>query len=271
MNSLETLRAFRIFSETLNFTHAAEQLHLSQPALHTKIGELSKSLGQPLYLKQGRQLQLTAAGLKLVVFAREMESRVTDFQRQLQGEPEQPLRLASGQGAYRYLLGPALRKYRGQLELRLGDAESVRSGQAHLGVGVAPVRPSELEVHPFQEVGQVLLLPKEHPLTRKRRLRLKDCRDLRLVAPPAGRPQRLRLEESLPPFEVAAEAEGWELTLHFVALGLGQAVVNSFCPVPKGFVARPLDELPTVSYQIFLPKAYARPQARELARLLLES
>jgi DNA-binding transcriptional LysR family regulator len=271
MNSLETLRAFRIFAETLNFTHAAEQLHLSQPALHTKIGELSKSLGQPLYLKQGRQLQLTESGLRLVVFAREMETRLADFQRQLQGEPEQPLRLASGQGAYRYLLGPALRKYPGRLELRLGDAESVRSGRAHLGVGMAPARSDDLEVLPFREVGQVLLLPKGHGLARKQRLRLRDCRGLQLVVPPAGRPQRQRLEESLPPFQVTAEAEGWELTLHFVGLGLGLAVVNSFCPVPKGFVARPLDELPAVSYQVFLPKTYVRPQARQLARLILES
>ncbi|MBS2036252.1 LysR family transcriptional regulator [bacterium] len=271
MNSLETLRSFRIFAETLNFTHAAEELHLSQPALHTKIRELARSLGQPLYLKQGRQLHLTEAGQKLLVFAREMEARVQDFQRQLRGESEQPLRLASGQGAYRYLLGPALKAYRGQLELRLGGAESVRSGLAHLGVGVAPADISELEVQPFREVGQVLLIPKQHPLARKRRLRLRDCRDLQLVVPPPGRPQRLRLEECLPPFQVAAEAEGWELTLYFVVLGLGVAVVNSFCPVPKGFVARELDELPAVSYQVFLPKAYARPQARQLARLILNS
>lgn len=269
MNSLDTLRAFRIFAETLNFTHAAEELHLSQPALHTKIGELSKSLGQPLYLKQGRQLLLTEPGQRLLVFAREMEARVADFQRQLKGESEQPLRLASGQGAYRYMLGPALKKYGGPLELRLGGAEAVRTGTAHLGVGVLPGDCRDLEIHPFRKIEQMLLVPKNHPLARRRELRLEDCRDLKLVVPPAGRPQRVRLEESLPPFQVAAEAEGWELTLHFVELGLGSAVVNSFCPVPKGMVARRLEELPVIAYHVFLPRVYARPQARQLAREIL--
>ena len=136
---------------------------------------------------------------------------------------------------------------------------------------MVPPDTSGLEVFHFREVGQVLLLPKSHRLARKRQLRLADCRELQLIAPPSGRPQRQRLEASLPPFQVAAEAEGWELTLHFVSLGLGVAVVNSFCPVPRGFMAQPLHELPKVSYRVFLPRAYSRPQARELARLILDS
>lgn len=266
MNSLDTLRAFRIFADTLNFTHAAEQLHLSQPALHTKIQELSKSLGSQLYVKQGRQLQLTVQGQELAVFAREIEARVRDFRRP---QPEQPLRLAAGQGAYLYLLGPALQKLQEPARLLLGDAESVRHGHAHLAVGPRPADISSLEVHPFREVHQVLLLPKDHPLGKKRNLKLRDCQDLKLIVPPADRPQRKLLDSLLPPYQLAAEAIGWELTLHFVSLGMGLAIVNSFCPTPKGFVARPLAELPTIHYQVILPRAYVRPAARKMARLLL--
>ena len=271
MNSWDSLRSFRVFAETLNFTHAAEQLHLSQPALHTKIQELSKSLGTLLYTKQGRQLQLTPKGEQLAHFAREMETRWHDFEQHFHDQPQQPLRLAAGQGAYHYLLGPALKKYAGPLQLLLGDAEKVRCGEAHLGIGPAPVDGSGLEIHPWKEVGQVLLVPKDHPLARKRKLRLQDCQDLQLIVPPAGRPQRRLLDQQLPPYRVAAEAIGWELTLHFVSLGMGMAVVNSFCPTPKGFLARPLTQLPTVSYQVFLPKGYPRPAARQLAELILKS
>ncbi len=268
MNSLDTLKAFRIFADTLNFTHAAEQLHLSQPALHTKIQELARSLNSQLYVKQGRQLQLTVQGQKLAVFAREMEARFHDFR---QDQPQQPLRMAAGQGAYMYLLGPALKKLKEPVQLLLGDAESVRTGHAHLAVGPRPHDTAHLEIHPFREVGQVLLLPKDHPLSKKRRLQLVDCQDLQLVVPPADRPQRKLLDSALPPFQVAAEAIGWELTLHFVSLGMGLAVVNSFCPTPKGFVARPLPQLPTVHYQVILPRAYVRPTARKMAQLLLKA
>lgn len=268
MNSLDTLKAFRIFADTLNFTHAAEQLHLSQPALHTKIQELSRSLGSQLYLKQGRQLQLTVQGQKLAAFAREIEGRVHDFR---QDQPEQPLRLAAGQGAYLYLLGPALKKLKEPTQCLLGDAENVRSGHAHLAVGPRPKDTTHLEIHSFREIGQVLLLPKDHPLSKKRQLKLKDCQGLQLIVPPAGRPQRQLLDNALPPYQVAAEAIGWELTLHFVSLGMGLAVVNSFCPIPKGFLARPLAELPVVHYQVILPRAYVKPAARKMAELLLKA
>lgn len=268
MNSLDTLKAFRVFAETLNFTHAAELLHLSQPALHTKIQELSKSLNTPLYLKQGRQLYLTVQGEKLAAFAREIEARITDF---LQEEPEQPLRVAAGQGAYLYLLGTALKRLQAPVQLLLGDADMVRSGRAHIAVGPKTSDSTHLEIHPLKDVSQVLLLPKDHPLSRKRRLKLQDCRNLKLIVPPLSRPQRTILDNALPPYQVAAEAVGWELTLHFVALGLGLAVVNDFCPIPKGFIAKPLPELPVISYQIFLPRAYARPAAHRLKDLLLKT
>ena len=266
MNSLETLRAFRVFADTLNFTHAAEQLHLSQPALHTKIQELSKSLQAPLYTKEGRLLKLTVQGHKLAAFAREIEMRVSEFHRE-----DQPLRIAAGQGAYLYLLGPALKKLKEPARLLLGNAEAVRTGHADVAVGPKPSDTSHLTALPFREVGQVLLVPKDHPLSKKRSLKLKDCRDLPLVVPPAGRPQRQLLDQALPPFMVAAEAMGWELTLHFVALGMGLAVVNSFCPVPRGFLAKPLTELPNVRYHVFLPQAYVRTSAQKFAQLLLKA
>lgn len=266
MNSLETLKAFRVFADALNFTHAAEQLHLSQPALHTRIQELSKSLQAQLYVKQGRVLKLTVQGQKLAAFAREIETRVSDFHQE-----EQPLRVAAGQGAYLYLLGPALKKLKEPARLLLGNAEAVRSGQADIAVGTKPSDTSHLTVLPLREVGQVLLVPKDHFLSKKRSLKLKDCRDLPLIVPPADRPQRQLLDQVLPPYQVAAEAIGWELTLHFVSLGMGLAVVNSFCPVPKGFLAKPVADLPSVHYHIFLPKAYVRPGAQKFSQLLLKT
>lgn len=225
---MNSLRFFRVFADTLNFTHAANQLNLSQPALHTKIQELSKSLGTVLYTKQGRQLHLTPKGEQLAAFARELESRWHDFEQQFHDQPGRPLILAAGQGAYHYLLGAALKKYSGSLQLLLGGAEEVRSGRADLAVGPAPLDQSGLEIRAWREIGQVLLLPKDHPLAQKRKLRLQDCRDLKLIVPPPDRPQRRLLDSLFPPYRVAAEAVGWELTLHFVSLGMGMAVVNSF-------------------------------------------
>ncbi|MGW1346020.1 helix-turn-helix domain-containing protein [Kribbella sp. NPDC002412] len=64
----EDLEAFAVFAQHRNFTRAAEELHVSQPALHTRIRKLEGRLGRPLYAKQGRILQLTEAGERLAAF-----------------------------------------------------------------------------------------------------------------------------------------------------------------------------------------------------------
>ena len=64
--NLDALYAFTVFSETRNFTRAAETLHISQPALHVKIKKLSEELGVPIYTKSGRELVLTSYGKALV-------------------------------------------------------------------------------------------------------------------------------------------------------------------------------------------------------------
>lgn len=68
-----------------------------------------------------------------------------------------PAVLAAGEGAFLYLLGPAIREYRrrGTAPLRLltrdGPAavEAVRTGEAHLGVAVAAAASDGVIVEPF--------------------------------------------------------------------------------------------------------------------------
>ena len=50
--SWDALLAFAEFSRDCNFTRAADRLHLSQPALHTKISNLARNLGTPLYIRK---------------------------------------------------------------------------------------------------------------------------------------------------------------------------------------------------------------------------
>ena len=63
---------------------------------------------------------------------------------------------------------------------------------------------------------------------------------------------------------------GWELMLHFASLGIGLAIVNGCCGLPPELVARPLEELPRVRYQV-LQRAGSQPHAgvADLKRRLL--
>ncbi len=265
---LETLRsdwldAFVAFAEHRNFTHAARELHLSQPALHVQIAKLSEELGVTLYRRDGRALSLTHQGTQLLAFAREARDRSREIVAELRGEPaDATVTMAAGEGAYLYLLGDALRSFTRRSTARLqvltrdrqGAIDAVRSGEAHLGVGSFSSLPDDVLGTPLVEIGSCVVMPSAHRLARKRTVVLADLADEALVVPPAGRPHRTALAQALETagvtWRVAAEASGWDLMLHFAALGIGLTVVNDFCRIPRGLVARPLRGLPGVRYSL---------------------
>ncbi len=73
-----------------------------------------------------------------------------------------------------------------------------------------------------------------------------------LVVPPEGRRHRQTLEHAFTAAGVtwaaAAEADGWDVLVHLVELGLGSAVVNGCVPCPPSLVAIPISDLPRVTY-----------------------
>jgi LysR family transcriptional regulator, low CO2-responsive transcriptional regulator len=64
-----TLRQLRVFAAAArhkNFSRAAAELHLSQPAVSTQIKEFGNFVGLPLFERIGRKTYLTAAGNEML-------------------------------------------------------------------------------------------------------------------------------------------------------------------------------------------------------------
>ncbi|MEV0563554.1 LysR family transcriptional regulator [Dactylosporangium sp. NPDC050588] len=281
--SPDALAAFAVFAEHLNFTRAAERLRISQPALHVKIGKLARELGRPLYHRVGRRLVLTPDGEAVARFARAHDERLAQFLTEFAGAaPRRPVVLAAGQGAYLYLLGDTIRAVLAEepTRLRLINCDhrqmlaAVRTGQAHLGVSVLDVLPEDLTVAELATFPQMLFVPEGHRLARCRSVGLRDLDCARMVVPPQHRPHRVLLEQALRAagagWTVAVEAEGWPLIAQFVALGVGLAVVNGCVPPPAGVVARPVRDLPPITYHlVHQPAAMSDPRITGLVQRLL--
>lgn len=247
------LQTFRVFAEQLNFTRAGARLGLSQPAVHAQVRRLSEALGVVLYERRGRALALTAHGRATLAFARSVEASAAEFLAELSGEARPaPVRMAAGEGVLLYVLGPAIAAHvrAGAPPPRLLPAsaalirEALVTGAADIGIlPRAALRPG-IDAVGMLRVGQALVCPADHPLAARAQVSLTDLSGVALIAPPAGRPQRIALEAAFADagarLVVGIEVTGWPLTLHCAALGLGLAVVNDYCTPPAGMVSRPI-------------------------------
>ena len=74
------LHVFRVVADALNFSRAAEELHISQPAVTSQVRTLEEGLGIALFDRVGRNATLTPAGKTLLPFVRQIEALTSDAQ-----------------------------------------------------------------------------------------------------------------------------------------------------------------------------------------------
>jgi DNA-binding transcriptional LysR family regulator len=80
---LRHLRYFLAVAEELNFSRAAERLHIAQPALSAQIRVLETQLGCDLFARTTRKVELTPAGELLLEDARAIVSRADEAEAKL--------------------------------------------------------------------------------------------------------------------------------------------------------------------------------------------
>jgi len=254
----DAVRAFGVFAQHRNFTAAAAVLRISQPSLHVKIRKLSAALGVQLYERDGRKLVLTAAGQRLATYAADGARRADELLRELSGGlPD--LTVAAGQGAFRWVISRAIRRVSKEgrrVRVITADRDAALSalsgGRADLAVIGYDPPPRHFDAVQIRRYPQVLVVDSAHPLAGRDRLRLSDLDGLDLVVPLPDRPHRRALERAFLDAGVelrpVAEADGWDLLVHFVKLGIGASIVNGCVPVPEGLKAVPVTDLPAVRY-----------------------
>jgi DNA-binding transcriptional LysR family regulator len=108
------LKVFRAVAERLNFTQAAQALHLTQPAVTLQIKALESSLAVRLFDRTGGKVALTAAGELLLQYAWRIDE-LTDQARieisSLTGEGHGRLSLGASTTIAQYILPPLVGRF----------------------------------------------------------------------------------------------------------------------------------------------------------------
>ena len=271
----DALHAFDVFARHRNLTHAAAELHVSQPALHVKLSKLSRAMGTPLYEREGRSLVLTPAGERLATYARDSQRRLDDFLHDVDGA-ERTLTIAAGRAATRWVISAAIGSlHKAGHRVRLvtadrADALAMLSrGTADVAVWAFDPPPPQFENQELAAFPQTLIVPRTHHLANRRSVRLADLDGMDVALPPVGRPHRQALERAMlaagASWQVAAEADDWDLLLHLAEMGIGATVVNGCVPPSEKLAAVPIRDLPKVRYW-----AAWRTQRSDAARRLVD-
>ena len=272
---LRHLRYFVAVAEELNFTRAAEKLHLAQPSLTRQIHNLEDELGVRLLDRTKNHVSLTEEGKGFLVDARRLVAlsleSVTAVQRFSRGESSQ---LNLGYlFKFNFDLLPATLTafYQSCPEIAvnlfdMSPAEQLRALEARkIDLGFVGLRPpctdksaTALAWECVAQHAVVVVLPIRHPLAKKRTVLLKDLKSLFFVAMaeqthPGSRAWLSSLcgEAGFKP-RILQDVDLESGIMTFVAEGLGVTLAREQIknlPHP-GVVFRPLASVATADYWI---------------------
>ncbi|MDM7322823.1 MAG: LysR family transcriptional regulator [Gammaproteobacteria bacterium] len=230
--------AFLAVAEQASFSLAAEQLHLTQPAISKRIAQLEAELGVTLFDRLGRRVALTEAGRALRPVAerilsdvREMHQVIANLSREVSG----PLSVVTSHHIGLRRLPPILRDFtrsyrRVRLDIAFMDSEqacqAVERGMFELGVVTLPLRPSPLlECIPLWEDRLVIAVAREHPLAAQACVSLEQLGAHPAILPAVGTYTRTIIEAPIlqrhGALDVILETNYLETIRTMVAIGLG--------------------------------------------------
>jgi DNA-binding transcriptional LysR family regulator len=203
-----TLRQFRVFDAVarhLSFSRAAEELHLSQPAVSMQVKGLEDIVGLPLTEQLGKKIFLTEAGREVLHASQAITARLNDLQHnlaQLRSIDSGRLNIAST-STVNAVATDILARFRGRhpgvaIHLDVSNRAEVLDqlvgnridlaimGQVPDGLGLEAIR--------FMDNPLVVIATPDHPLARKKRISVRELATESFLVREAGSGTRGAME-----------------------------------------------------------------------------
>jgi len=199
------LKTFESVARLLNFTRAAEELHLSQPAISMQIKQLEDHAGMVLFEQIGKKTFLTQAGEQVRRLALAMLSQVKDCEDSLAA-----LRGATG-GHLELTVVSTAKYFAPQLlstfskshadvtvKLLVNNREQVvqqlLENRVDLAIMGRPPRGLDALASVFAKHPHGIIAPPDHPMAKKKRINLKALSGENFLIRESGSGTRISME-----------------------------------------------------------------------------
>ncbi|ART62688.1 LysR family transcriptional regulator [Kushneria marisflavi] len=185
---LTDLRLFVHIAEAPSLTRGARRAHISTAAASARIQQLEARLGQQLFYRSNRGMELTLAGQRLLIHARrvlhQMDYLIEDMSESQ--APEGHLRILANTTAVTELMPAVLSTFlaeRPRLTIDLRErlnhdiVRGVTQGSADMGIVAGPLAAGPLERYHFSTDRLVLITSPGHVLAERQNITLGDMVD----------------------------------------------------------------------------------------------
>jgi DNA-binding transcriptional LysR family regulator len=204
--TLRQLQIFVVAARHLSYARAAEELHLTPPAVSMQLKQLEDNAGLPLFERHGRGVALTQAGELLVHHALRILGEIKDAEANLQAL----LGAEIGQisvglvSTAKYFMPRLLAQFSHahpgiEVQFTVGNRETLLQKLQDNAIDLAVMgrTPIEIDAHaePMANHPYVLIGPADHPLRDERRFDLQELRYETLLLREEGSGSRRVAEE----------------------------------------------------------------------------
>ncbi|MCH2172077.1 LysR family transcriptional regulator [Myxococcota bacterium] len=237
----ERLTAFRAVARSLSFSRAAEQLHKTQPAISQSVRALETSLGERLFLRLGRRIQLTLAGRILLEHVEESFAALERGRLRIEALAELregELRIGASDTTACYVLPPVLQAYRERypdVDVWISNRpspktlEQLTASEVDIGFVTLPVAQPDLTVEPLLVREDVAICAPNHELAARSRVTLDQLLPFPLLLLDRGSSTRTFIDQRIAAAgtepQIAMEVGSIEIIKHLVQRNFGVSIV----------------------------------------------
>jgi len=239
--SSRQLRIFVSAAKHLNFTRAAEEVHISPPAVSMQIKEIELQVDAPLFIKEGRRLRLSSAGEYFLNHARHILQTLQECEKviaQLKGNRIEIIRVGLISTA-QYFLPQVLKLFRVKhseykiiLEIRNRQdlVELLRDGEIDIAImGLVP-KEIDTKVYTIANHPHVFIANFGHPLTEQKKIQPEALNNFDFISREKGSGTRAHMEAFIQDHDIQPniimEMSSNESIKQSVIAGLGISFVS---------------------------------------------